>query len=194
MFVALEHHLAPDAPGRSGRFAPATPDHVPPTVTHIRQDPQERKAAPFVSSSLHTLFVASNLQPFLFHALPHSFAQRKNITLPFPVTSALFVRSLAPERKLSLLFSCACALFREKWGCHEKFGSFIDCQSSRLSTMFTILSLPGVKPRHVSKQPALRLNPQGHCGALPTLRGEALCYAFRLDELSAAPSEAPCQS
>jgi len=194
MLVAHEHCPAPDAAPQSGRFACAILDRLCPTLASIRQNPAERKIAPFVSSDLRTLFPPRNLQPTPFHALAHSFAQRKNITLPFPVTSALFVRSLAPERKLSLLFSCACALFREKWGCHEKFGSFIDCQSSGLSTIFTIFSFLGAQPRRVSKRLAPRLNSQGHHSVLPTLRAEGLCYALRLDEFSAAPSEAPCQS
>jgi len=57
-----------------------------------------------------------------------------------------------------------------------------------------IFRLPAIHARVVSKRVALRLNPRAHRGALPALRGEALCYAFRLDEFSAAPPEAPCQS
>jgi hypothetical protein len=56
-----------------------------------------------------------------------------------------------------------------------------------------IFRLPAIHARVVSKRVALRLNPRAHRGA-PALLGEALCYAFRLDEFSAAPPEAPCQS
>jgi hypothetical protein len=192
MFVALEHHLAPDAAPRSSRLTSATPDPVPQTLSPIREDAHERKTAPSVFSNLRTLFPAQNLQPSPFQSLPHSFVHHENTTLPFPVTSALFLRSFAQERKLTRLFSCACALFCEKWGCHEKFGSLLDCQSSGLSTIFTILAHPAAQTRSVSKRTAMRLNRVGHPSALMALWHETLCYALRLEEPSAAPSEVPC--
>lgn len=155
---------------------------------------EESQKRPCVFNRLRTLLPAQKLQHPYFHSVPHSLKLTANITPAFPATSPLFIRSLAQERKSTPLFSCACALFREKWGCHEKFGSFIDCQSSGLSTIFTIFSFLGAQPRRVSKRLAPRLNSQGHHSVLPTLRAEGLCYALRLDEFSAAPSEAPCQS
>ena len=195
MFAAAKRRPAHHAARLSGLFASATPNRVPPSLTHTHQNAHERKTAPFVSSSLRTLFPAPNLQPSSFHALAHSFAHRKNITLSFPVTSAPFVRSLARVQHSTPLFSCACALFREKWGCHEKFGPHLDCQSLGLSTNFTIFTLPDAKPRRVSKRVATRLNRVGRRSALPALRVQTLCYALRLDEFSPVPSsEVPCES
>jgi hypothetical protein len=187
MFAAATPCPAQDPARPSGSFTSVIRDSLSPTLTRSRHNPHERKTAPFVSSNLRTLFHSQNLQPYIFHTLAHSFVHRKNITIPFPVTSALFVRSLSQERRLTHLFSCACALFREKWGCREKFGLLLDCQFYGLSTIITIFRL-------VSKRAARRLSRKGYSDALAALRSEALCYAFRLDELSAAPSEVPCQS
>jgi hypothetical protein len=72
-----------------------------------------QKFEPFIFSSLRALFPAQNPQPSPFHAHAHSFAQNKNVTRTFPVTSTLFARSCAHERKLTCFFSIACALFRK---------------------------------------------------------------------------------
>src|ERR1700733_7569070 len=76
--------------------------------------------APLAFSSLHTLFLAPKLQPSPFHAFRDSFTNREKITPAFPITSPLFARSLAKERKSTPLFSCIPALFCEKWGCPLK--------------------------------------------------------------------------
>jgi hypothetical protein len=83
---------------------------------------QERGNASFVLNSLRTLFPARNLQPSHSHKLAHSFTHNKNVTAAFTITSPLFLRSFAQERKLTHLFSCIPALFREKWGCGRKPG------------------------------------------------------------------------
>jgi hypothetical protein len=80
---------------------------------------QERGNASFVLNSLRTLFPARNLQPSHSHKLAHSFTHNKNVTTAFTITSPLFLRSFAQERKLTHLFSCIPALFREKWGCAQ---------------------------------------------------------------------------
>jgi hypothetical protein len=74
------------------------------------------KIAPFVLNNLPTLFPARNPQPSRFHALAHSFTREKKPTLVFPVTSKLFVRSLAQERKSTPLLSNACARFCRNGG------------------------------------------------------------------------------
>ena len=116
MFVAAEPHRARDDTRPLDAFTLATPGLVSSIFAHSRQDADERQNQPFVSSSLRALFLAENLQPSSFHALPHSFARRKNVTPTFQVTSPLLPRSLAQERKSTPLLSCACALFREKGG------------------------------------------------------------------------------
>src|SRR5580658_7391004 len=70
----------------------------------------------FVFSVLRTLLSVPKLQAPYFHSLPHSLKLAQNVTPIFPVTSTLFVRSFAQERKLTPLFSCIPALFREKVG------------------------------------------------------------------------------
>jgi hypothetical protein len=77
---------------------------------------QTRKFAPSVLNSLRTLFRARSLQPPHIHAVAHSFAHRENLTLAFPITSALLARSLAPERKATPLLSMPCALFCKNMG------------------------------------------------------------------------------
>jgi len=84
--------------------------------------PVFKNSGPFIFSNLQTLFPAANPQPSPFHALAHSFAQRKNVTPAFPITSELFVRSFAKERNSTPLLSAACGLFCEKWGWRPKFG------------------------------------------------------------------------
>jgi hypothetical protein len=75
-----------------------------------------RKNAPFIFSSLRALFPAPQPQTPPLHPLAHSFTHNKNLTLVFPFTSALFLRSFAEERKLTSLLSCACARFGEYRG------------------------------------------------------------------------------
>ena len=75
-----------------------------------------QKFGPFIFSNLRTLFPARNPQPSRFHALAHSLTQDKNLTLAFPVTSKLFLRSLAQERKSTPLLSRACARFCRNGG------------------------------------------------------------------------------
>ena len=78
---------------------------------HIEQFAPCLLAVASAFSSLRTLFSAPKLQPSPFHAFRDSWTHRKNITIAFPVTSALFVRSFARERKSTPLLSWACALF-----------------------------------------------------------------------------------
>ena len=117
MFVAAEPHRARDDTRPLDAFTLATPGLVSSIFAHSRQDADERQNQPFVSSSLRALFLAENLQPSSFHALPHSFARRKNVTPTFQVTSPLLPRSLAQERKSTPLLSCACARFCRNGGC-----------------------------------------------------------------------------
>jgi hypothetical protein len=77
----------------------------------MRSFAKERNPTPLFSIK-GTLFSAP--QAMHLQSVAHSFIAKKFITPFFPVVSALFVRSFAKERKLSLLFSYACALFREK--------------------------------------------------------------------------------
>jgi hypothetical protein len=79
------------------------------------QAPRRRRV-----SSLRTLLPAQNFQPTQFQSLPHSLQQEKNTTPAFPVTSELFLRSFAQERKSTPLFSCACAQFRRYVGGSER--------------------------------------------------------------------------
>jgi hypothetical protein len=68
-----------------------------------------RKNAPFIFSTLRTLFLARKPQTSRLHPVAHSFASAKNITPAFPFTSALFLCSFAQERKSTPLLSFACA-------------------------------------------------------------------------------------
>src|SRR5579862_8325642 len=70
-----------------------------------------RKNAPFIFSSLRTLFPTPNPQTSHLHPLADSFKYSKDVTPAFPVTSALFPRSFAQERKSTPLLSSACARF-----------------------------------------------------------------------------------
>ena len=90
--------------------APAQNQNAPATDS-TQQFPQCRAIRPLVLSTLRTLFLAPERQPSPFHAFRNSLTHRKNITIAFPVTSALFVRSFAQERKSTPFLSCACALF-----------------------------------------------------------------------------------
>jgi hypothetical protein len=77
---------------------------------------QESQMPPFVFSKLRSLLPAQKFQRPYFHPLPHSLQQEQNLTPAFPIISALFVRSCAQERKLTHLFSDACALFGKTTG------------------------------------------------------------------------------
>src|SRR5580698_8277872 len=76
---------------------------------------QESKIHPFVFNRLRTLCSSQILQLAYFQSPTHSLPHAQNITTAFTVTSTLFVRSLAQERKSTPLVSCACALFREMY-------------------------------------------------------------------------------
>ena len=82
-----------------------TSDRSSPNCT-CPQEPRRRRAR-----NLRTLFLAQIFQRPYFHLLVHSFNKERNVTPAFPVTSPLFGRSLALERKSTPLFSCACARF-----------------------------------------------------------------------------------
>jgi hypothetical protein len=94
---------------RNSHHQPATP-----WSSQRNQESNSRQNAEFASfafNSLRTLFPAPKLQPSSFHGFPYSLTDGKNITHAFPVTSALFVRSSAQERKSTPLFSCIPARF-----------------------------------------------------------------------------------
>jgi hypothetical protein len=104
-----------------------------------------QKFGPFIFSNLRILFPARNLQPSLFHALAHSFAHDRKLTHASPVTSTLFLRSLAQERKSTPLLSTACARFCRNggWGVNkERKSASIQALSSR-STRGNRLGRPG---------------------------------------------------
>jgi len=92
----------------------------------------ERRNVPFIFSTLRTLFLAPKLQLARFQSAPHSSPHGDNVTFAFPVTSALFVRSLARVQYSTPLLSIACALFCENGGVGAKFGLHLDCQQSLL--------------------------------------------------------------
>jgi hypothetical protein len=79
-----------------------------------------RRSEPLAKTSvfnkLRTLLPAQKLQPAYFQSPTQSLTHTKNITAAFPVTSALFIRSFAQERKSTPLFSSAYARFCRKWG------------------------------------------------------------------------------
>ncbi len=103
-----------------------------------RFDHERENCRPFVLSSLRTFFPAVPPQTSRCHPLAHSLTHRKNITPAFPFTSALLFRSFAQERKLTPLFSCACARFCRKWGYRENLVRKLDCQYSLLSRSLRI--------------------------------------------------------
>ncbi len=65
-----------------------------------------------VFNRLRTLWPTRNLQPTYFQSPTHSLQRERKLTHLFTITSPLFVRSSAQERKSTPLVSCACALFR----------------------------------------------------------------------------------
>jgi len=69
-------------------------------------------SAPRIPSYLQNVLPARIPKCPAFSQL-HSLRPRSKVTPAFPVTSTLLVRSLAPERKLTRLLSCSCALFRK---------------------------------------------------------------------------------
>ena len=70
-------------------LAPAAPVCAPAVFSYIG------KCAPFIFSGLRALFLARKPQPLRLHPVAHSLPHPKNLTLLFPITSALFVRSFA---------------------------------------------------------------------------------------------------
>jgi hypothetical protein len=79
--------------------------------SNFRQELQNR---PRVFSSLHTLLSARKLQATYCQSLAHSLVPAQNITTVFSVAYGFILRSWAPERQSTPLFSKDCALFREK--------------------------------------------------------------------------------
>jgi hypothetical protein len=114
------------SPPRRARLSSTLPP------TQAPHSSQERENAPFVFSELRTLSFPRKPQPAFSQQVPHSLPHSANLTAAFPITSALFVRSWAQERKLTPLLSIACARFRRNGGYPAKFGLNIDCQQSLL--------------------------------------------------------------
>jgi hypothetical protein len=95
----------------------------------------------FLFSVLRALLPAPKRQAPCFHLLPHSFKLLQNVTPIFPITSTLFVRSFAQERRSTPLFSCIPALFRENVGmAHASF--MLPSASPRATTTLTNCSQP----------------------------------------------------
>jgi len=69
--------------------------------------------ASLIFSTLRTLCPARKPQPTHCHRLTHSLLVAKVITRAFPIGSRFFRRFVAPERNVTPLFACACALFRK---------------------------------------------------------------------------------
>lgn len=123
----------------------ATRGHLPHQGVSLRRSSSDEAAArslptsshtlrigPSVFNNLRTLFSARNLQPSRSQALAHSSAQGKKVTLAFPITSTLFLRSFAQERKSTPLFSAACTRFCRNGGCAPS-GNMVT-QSNSLDT------------------------------------------------------------
>lgn len=72
---------------------------------------RERGLHPFVFSILRTLSFAQKSEASHFHKLANTLMLVLNLTLTFPMIYGLPTRSLAQERKLTRLFSCAPARF-----------------------------------------------------------------------------------
>jgi hypothetical protein len=129
MSTDSNHYRVQDARHPRGHFPYAAPAGIPKTIgrdcKHVRKDALDSLRGSFVSSNLRAPFLAPNLQPKPSHALAHSCAHVKNITLAFPVASPLFVRSFAKERKSTPLFSCVSALFCRNGGYPKKSVNFL---------------------------------------------------------------------
>jgi len=75
-----------------------------------------QQSEPRVFSSLCALFRTPGPEPPPIQSVASLFLRTKSITIVFSVTSELFARSLAPERKSTPLFSIACTLFCKNTG------------------------------------------------------------------------------
>lgn len=99
--------------------------------SNLRQESQIR---PFIFNRLRTLLPEQKLQPAHFQLLTHSLMHAKNVTAAFPITSTLFLRSFAPERKSTPLVSCACALFWRNGGYLQNLVNILYYLDSLLSS------------------------------------------------------------
>jgi hypothetical protein len=126
--------------------SPAVPSTSKPAETSAQAGalfaiflPQERSLSPLLSINRAISNSPSHRQPSYLQSVARFWTSLKMLTPMFPVSSALFVRSLVPERKLTHLLSCACALFCEKVGVARNSGriltvNFIDYQQSVRNT------------------------------------------------------------
>jgi hypothetical protein len=108
MFAAKDHRPQGVVAYPGSAIAPAPAD----ISGNLRQESQIH---PFVFNRLRTLWSSQILQLAYFQSPTHSLPHTQNVTTAFTITSPLFVRSSAQERKSTPLVSCACALFREMY-------------------------------------------------------------------------------
>jgi len=122
---------------------------------------RDRNALP-VFNTLRPLFHRSKPQLPPAHRLAHSLPNAKSITAAFPTTSNQPARSLAPERKLSHVFSSVSALFRENT--RGRVGGL--CRARR-PTGASVPALSGSAPLRGILQDAIRIGLRTKIGAPP---------------------------
>jgi hypothetical protein len=79
----------------------------------VRSFAQERKLSPLLSMKRFLERPQSLRQHIYFQPVVGSLTRLEIVTPTFPAPSALFVRSWTKERKLTILPSASCALFRK---------------------------------------------------------------------------------
>ena len=79
----------------------------------VRSFPQERKLSPLLSMKRLPERPEPLRQHTYFQPVADSWTGLKIITPTFPIPSTLFVRSSTTERKLTIVSSASCALFRK---------------------------------------------------------------------------------
>jgi hypothetical protein len=102
---------------------------------------------------------------------------------------AFFVRHSTQGRNLAPLFSYSYRLLLPQLPYF-----YIHAVCPGVYCCFASYCYPTVCTRDHSEGVAVRLNGGEHRNPLPALRDETLCYALRLDQLSAGPSEVSCGS